>query len=125
MTDISLSGPSAAGKTIPPGARAMRLPTQWLGVAPFIIFALMFLILPTLYLIIGAFQDAEAQWFLVRDSAEELRATAPIETLLAMGRMAHELRLRQEHEHAVFAQTWARFYAKENRARFAAMVAGR
>jgi CHAD domain-containing protein len=74
---------------------------------------------------LGAFQDAEAQWFLVRDSAEELRATAPIETLLVMGRMAHELRLRQEHEHAVFAQTWARFYAKENRARFAAMVAGR
>jgi CHAD domain-containing protein len=74
---------------------------------------------------LGAFQDAEAQWFLMRDSAEELRATAPIDTLLAMGRMAHELRLRQEHEHDVFAQTWARFYATENRARFAAMVAGR
>ena len=29
----------------------MRLPTQWLGVAPFFIFALMFLILPTAYLI--------------------------------------------------------------------------
>jgi CHAD domain-containing protein len=73
---------------------------------------------------LGSFQDAEAQWFLVRDCAEELRATAPIETLLAMGRMAHELRLRQDHEHAVFAQTWGRFYAKQNRARFAAMVAG-
>jgi CHAD domain-containing protein len=74
---------------------------------------------------LGAFQDAEAQWFLVRECAEELRATAPIETLLAMGRMAHELRLRQEHEHAVFAATWARFYAKKNRGRFAAMVAGK
>jgi CHAD domain-containing protein len=73
---------------------------------------------------LGAFQDAEAQWFLVRDAAEELRATAPIDTLLAMGRMAYELRLRQEHEHAVFTDTWARFYAQENRARFAAMVAG-
>lgn len=37
----------------------MRLPTQWLGVAPFIIFALMFLILPTLYLILGAFQNSD------------------------------------------------------------------
>jgi CHAD domain-containing protein len=73
---------------------------------------------------LGNFQDAEAQWFLVRDCAEELRATAPIDTLLAMGRMAHDLRLRQEHEHTVFADTWARFYAKDNRARFAAMVAG-
>ena len=35
----------------PPDGRAaaIRLPTQWLGVAPFFIFALMFLILPTLY----------------------------------------------------------------------------
>ena len=31
----------------------MRLPTQWLGVAPFFIFALMFLILPTAYLDAG------------------------------------------------------------------------
>jgi CHAD domain-containing protein len=73
---------------------------------------------------LGNFQDFEAQWFLVRDCAEELRATAPIDTLLAMGRMAYDLRLRQEHEHTVFADTWARFYAKDNRERFAAMVAG-
>ena len=35
----------------------MRLPTQWLGVAPFFIFAMMFLILPTAYLMLGAFQN--------------------------------------------------------------------
>lgn len=35
----------------------MKLPTQWLGVAPFLLFALMFLILPTAYLILGAFQN--------------------------------------------------------------------
>jgi putative spermidine/putrescine transport system permease protein len=35
----------------------MRLPTHWLGVAPFFIFAIMFLILPTLYLMLGAFQN--------------------------------------------------------------------
>ncbi|ESZ43131.1 MULTISPECIES: ABC transporter permease subunit [unclassified Mesorhizobium] len=58
MTDISLSDQAVAGKTAPPSeARAMRLPTQWLGVAPFFIFAIMFLILPTLYLMLGAFQN--------------------------------------------------------------------
>ena len=31
----------------------------WLGVAPFFLFAFLFLILPTLYLLIGAFQDAQ------------------------------------------------------------------
>ncbi|AZN96226.1 ABC transporter permease subunit [Mesorhizobium sp. M9A.F.Ca.ET.002.03.1.2] len=59
MTDLSLSDHAIAGKTAPPSeARAFRLPTQWLGVAPFFIFAIMFLILPTLYLVLGAFQNA-------------------------------------------------------------------
>jgi putative spermidine/putrescine transport system permease protein len=58
MTDISMSDHAVAGKTAPPAeARSMRLPTQWLGVAPFFIFAIMFLILPTLYLMLGAFQN--------------------------------------------------------------------
>jgi putative spermidine/putrescine transport system permease protein len=44
----------------PPGTRSgIRLPTHWLGLAPFFIFTLMFLILPTLYLIVGAFQTRE------------------------------------------------------------------
>lgn len=42
----------------------LRLPTQWLGVAPFFIFALMFLILPTTYLVIGAFQNDQGQFTL-------------------------------------------------------------
>ncbi|MGD9511675.1 MAG: ABC transporter permease [Geminicoccaceae bacterium] len=33
--------------------------TAWLGVAPFFLFAVMFLIAPTLFLIVGAFQDAD------------------------------------------------------------------
>jgi putative spermidine/putrescine transport system permease protein len=37
---------------------------RWLGVAPFFIFALLFLILPTLYLVVGAFQDAEGRFTL-------------------------------------------------------------
>ena len=36
----------------------------WLGVVPFFVFALMFLILPTLYLIAGAFQDSTGQFTL-------------------------------------------------------------
>ncbi len=37
--------------------RKRRLPLSWLGVAPFFLFAILFLIWPTMYLIIGAFQD--------------------------------------------------------------------
>jgi putative spermidine/putrescine transport system permease protein len=49
----------------PPDARAkVRLPTQWLGVAPFFIFAVMFLILPTAYLMVGAFQNEEGAFTL-------------------------------------------------------------
>ena len=36
----------------------------WIGVAPFFIFALMFLILPTLDLMVGAFQDGDGNFTL-------------------------------------------------------------
>jgi putative spermidine/putrescine transport system permease protein len=36
----------------------------WMGVTPFFIFALMFLIIPTLYLVIGAFQDPDGHFTL-------------------------------------------------------------
>ncbi len=36
----------------------------WAGVTPFFIFALMFLIVPTLYLVVGAFQDAQGNFTL-------------------------------------------------------------
>jgi putative spermidine/putrescine transport system permease protein len=64
MTDISLSNPAVAGNAAPPEARSLRLPTQWLGVAPFFIFAVMFLILPTLYLMLGAFQNDAGEFTL-------------------------------------------------------------
>ncbi|MBL8584147.1 MAG: ABC transporter permease subunit [Rhizobiaceae bacterium] len=63
MTDIGLSDGMAAGKPAP-AARGMRLPTHWLGVAPFFLFALMFLILPTTYLVIGAFQNDQGEFTL-------------------------------------------------------------
>jgi putative spermidine/putrescine transport system permease protein len=45
-------------------ARSVRLPTQWIGVAPFFIFAAMFLILPTAYLMLGAFQNDAGEFTL-------------------------------------------------------------
>ncbi len=41
-----------------------RISWAWLGVVPFFIFALMFLILPTIYLVIGAFQDNDGHFTL-------------------------------------------------------------
>jgi putative spermidine/putrescine transport system permease protein len=49
MTDVTASPPRR------------RLSFEWLGVAPFIIFAVMFLILPTLYLIGAAFVGRDGQ----------------------------------------------------------------
>jgi putative spermidine/putrescine transport system permease protein len=63
MTDLSLSNKAIAGNTAPPAeARSLRLPTQWLGVTPFFVFAMMFLILPTLYLMLGAFQNEAGEF---------------------------------------------------------------
>ena len=50
-----------------PGMRAAKpraMPLTWLGVAPFMIFALMFLILPAGYLMIGAFQTPDGSFTL-------------------------------------------------------------
>src|SRR5262245_50293089 len=41
-----------------------RISWAWLGVAPFFLFALMFLILPTGFLFVGSFQDAEGNFTL-------------------------------------------------------------
>jgi putative spermidine/putrescine transport system permease protein len=64
MTDLSISEPAVAGQVAPPQARSMRLPTHWLGVTPFFLFAVLFLILPTAYLMLGAFQNAEGAFTL-------------------------------------------------------------
>ncbi|RFC66922.1 MULTISPECIES: ABC transporter permease [Mesorhizobium] len=47
-----------------PAVSKTRLPTQWLGVTPFFLFAVLFLVLPTMYLIIGAFQNSDGQFTL-------------------------------------------------------------
>ncbi len=43
----------------PPQAIRRPLPLNWLGVVPFLAFALLFLILPTLNIVVGAFQTPE------------------------------------------------------------------
>jgi putative spermidine/putrescine transport system permease protein len=55
MTDVHAPAPVLA-----PRRRAISF--EWLGVAPFIIFAVMFLILPTLYLIGAAFVGRDGQF---------------------------------------------------------------
>jgi putative spermidine/putrescine transport system permease protein len=65
MTEATLTRPTLAANAAPPSAaRSLRLPTQWLGVAPFFIFAVMFLILPTAYLMLGAFQNERGEFTL-------------------------------------------------------------
>lgn len=46
------------------GVAPARMSWAWLGVVPFFAFALMFLILPSFYLVMGAFQDAEGHFTL-------------------------------------------------------------
>lgn len=62
MAEATVTKPAAL--TVPPAERTMRLPTAWLGVAPFFLFALLFLILPTAYLVIGAFQNNQGEFTL-------------------------------------------------------------
>jgi putative spermidine/putrescine transport system permease protein len=59
MTDTTVSDTAPSV-----GPARMRLPTQWVGVAPFFVFAILFLILPTAYLILGAFQNEEGRFTL-------------------------------------------------------------
>jgi putative spermidine/putrescine transport system permease protein len=54
--------------TIAPGpvaaAMVSRVSWVWVGIVPFFVFALMFLILPTGLLVVGGFQDAQGHWTL-------------------------------------------------------------
>ncbi|HZT19094.1 MAG TPA: ABC transporter permease subunit [Dongiaceae bacterium] len=56
--------PTLAARLLP-----QQMPWAWLGVGPFFVFALLFLILPTAYLVVGGFQDADGNFTLqnIRD----------------------------------------------------------
>ena len=47
-----------------PKGTGMRLPLKWLGLVPFLLFALLFLILPTMKIVIGAFQAQDGSFTL-------------------------------------------------------------
>jgi putative spermidine/putrescine transport system permease protein len=47
-----------------PQARRITLPLNWLGVAPFLLFAVLFLILPTIHIVFGAFQTPDGAFTL-------------------------------------------------------------
>jgi putative spermidine/putrescine transport system permease protein len=57
---VEIETPSAPAMALRPA----RISLAWLGVVPFFLFAVMFLILPTVYLMVGAFQDAEGRFTL-------------------------------------------------------------
>lgn len=56
--------PVTAGVASTRSRRGQAVPLAWLGVAPFFLFCLLFLILPTLFLIVGAFQDPDGHFTL-------------------------------------------------------------
>ena len=47
-----------------PGGQRLRLPLEWLGILPFVIFAVLFLILPTMKIVVGAFQTPDGSFTL-------------------------------------------------------------
>lgn len=47
-----------------PARRRLNLPLTWLGLAPFAVFVLLFLILPTMHIVIGAFQTRDGSFTL-------------------------------------------------------------
>ncbi len=57
-----MSSDSSAAR--PPAREPFRLPLHWLGAAPFAIFVLLFLIMPTMRIVVGAFQTPEGSFTL-------------------------------------------------------------
>ncbi|MDI6837284.1 ABC transporter permease [Ciceribacter thiooxidans] len=47
-----------------PPSRRLRVPLTWLGLVPFALFVTMFLILPTMHIVIGAFQTSDGSFTL-------------------------------------------------------------
>ena len=68
------SGTASPAPLLPPGGKAARRAQNWnwLGILPFFAFALLFLILPTSYLMVGAFQNPAGDFTLanIRDLFE-------------------------------------------------------
>ncbi len=61
---LHLTDTLSSAKPATPSIPGRSLNWHWLGVLPFLVFAILFLILPTGYLMIGAFQDASGHFTL-------------------------------------------------------------
>ena len=74
---------------------------------------------------LGDFNDYEVQQAWLTQCARDMSAdgTAPVETLLAMGRLEDRLQIRQEEERHRFGQRFALFAAAENRERMRRLFA--
>jgi putative spermidine/putrescine transport system permease protein len=60
---VTAPASSLGTRTAPPARSGRRRPRlTLLGVVPFFLFAFLFLVLPTLYLVAGSFQDKQGQW---------------------------------------------------------------
>jgi putative spermidine/putrescine transport system permease protein len=55
---------SADATSAPLPKTRLRLPLDWLGVAPFLLFALLFLVLPTMNIVLGAFRNPAGEFTL-------------------------------------------------------------
>lgn len=63
MTDAQQAN-AADAPTAGHGGLSGKVDWNWLGLAPFLLFVLLFLVLPVLYLVNGAFQNGEGQYTL-------------------------------------------------------------
>ena len=55
---------SVASSAAPPGSRRLRLSFAWVGIVPFVAFALLFLVFPTLQIVTGAFRNPAGEFTL-------------------------------------------------------------
>ncbi len=64
MTEMTGATSADSAGAARPARRPLRLPTTWIGIAPFAAFAVLFLILPTLNIVLGAFRTPEGAFTL-------------------------------------------------------------
>lgn len=66
MSNSSAASPAVNPREAPESIQGLRprrsIPWSWLGVVPFFLFAILFLLLPSLSLFIGSFQDAQGNF---------------------------------------------------------------
>jgi putative spermidine/putrescine transport system permease protein len=60
---MAVTSPDRHADTPAPAIRR-RLPLNWLGIAPFLLFAVLFLLWPTMYIVVGAFRNPAGEFTL-------------------------------------------------------------